>query len=152
MATAHPLPTDDEIPASRLMRERDYARQRVLDQRAENDRLAERLDAAITREVAAYDRANVIAHERDVLEQQVAQLTEQRDRARQQFAASVTQVAAIMKWAAANLDAEQMASLLADPAIGRDCADCEGSGGAHCFRRDDFVECEAGCFGGRVAR
>lgn len=130
MSTAHPLPTDDEIPASRLMRERDQARveaaermrrqldaeadsarlrQRILDVRAENDRLAQRLDAALEREVAAYDRGNVIAKERDVAQQAAKGLADRCRRAESELAE--LQAERLDHWREAKAQARDAAAL-----------------------------------------
>lgn len=214
MATAaRPLPTDSEIPASRLMRERDQARteaaermrrqldaeadsarlrQRILDVRAENDRLAERLDAAIVREVAAYDRANVIAKERDVAQQAANGLADRcrraeselaeiqaerlahwreakaqaRDAAAAEVADQVARLRSLVQLAEATAEdyRSQLAEVLQNDAVGKDCDTCGGTGevsdieprgygdGTNDYYEKTVVdECED-CFGGRVAR
>lgn len=153
MATA--TPTTDSIPASHLIRERDYAQQRVREQREENDRLAARLDAALEREVAACDRANVAAKQRDIAQQAADHLA---DRCRQaESALAELQAERVSVWreirTAARLDGErdvakevealralvaiaeatatdyrsQLCEILAGDA-GKDCPECNGTG------------------------
>ena len=220
MSNALALPDSDEIPASRLMRERDQARteaaermrrqldaeadsarlrQRILDIRAENDRLAERLDACLEREVAAYDRGNVIARERDAAQSAAANWETQarqawqrnadlererralvdreqacwreakaqaRDAAAAEVADQVARLRSLVQLAEATAEdyRSQLAEVLQNDAVGRDCDTCDGTGEVddieprHCggptnayCEKTVVGDCED-CFGGRVAR
>lgn len=154
MATA--TPTTDSIPASHLIRERDYAQQRVREQREENDRLAARLDAALEREVAACDRANVAAKQRDIAQQaadhladrcrraesQLAELqaerldhwreakAQARDAAALEVAEQTARLRSLVQIAEATAEdyRSQLAEVLQHDAVGKDCDTCGGTG------------------------
>lgn len=210
---AHPEMIEAEIPASRLMRERDQARteaaermrrqldaeadrdrlrQRALDLRAENDRLTERLDAVLEREVAAYDRANVIARERDVAQQaahgladrcrraesELAELaaerltcwreakTQARDAAAAEVADQVARLRSLVQLAEETAEdyRSQLAEVLQNDAVGKDCDTCGGTGevsdieprgygdGTNDYYEKPVVDECSDCFGGRQVR